>query len=128
MIFPKRVLIMIKRDVKFGKGKIKGMASFSRKYWDDGKLTTDADKILLKSEKRSFELATKDIKSVEFARHRTVKILKITMQNDDYYFISSIPMELSTLGIDMQDFANIWADAERKNERLYTALQEFLNP
>ncbi|MFX0077537.1 MAG: hypothetical protein ACFE96_18995 [Candidatus Hermodarchaeota archaeon] len=119
---------MIRRDVKFGKGKIKGIASFSRKYWDDGKLTTNADKIILKGKKTSFELATKDIKDVEFAKHRTVKILKITMQNGDYYFISSIPDKISTLGIDMQEFADIWADAERKNERLYTALQEFLNP
>lgn len=119
---------MIRRDVKFGKGKIKGIASFSRKYWDDGKLTTNADKILLRSEKRSFELVTKEIKSLEFAKHRAVKILKITMQNDDYYYVSSIPMKISSLGIDMEDFRDIWADAEAKNERLYTALQEFLNP
>lgn len=119
---------MIKRDVMFGKGKIKGIASFSRKYWDDGKLTTNADKILLKGKKTSFELATKDIKSVEFAKRRMIKILKITMQNDDYYFVSGSPPKVAKITYDEDDFRFIEAQVEAANERLYTALQEFLNP
>lgn len=118
---------MIRRDVKFGKGEIKGLIAFSRKYWDDGKLTTNADKILLQSKKTSFELATKDIKSVEFARHRTVKILKITMQNDDYYFVTSIIEEPARGGADSAYFIYMEREKGSKNEKLYTALQEFLN-
>jgi hypothetical protein len=70
---------MIKHDLMFGKGKIKGIASFSRKYWDEGKFPTNADKILLKGKKNSFKLATKDIKSVEFAKRRITKIPNTTM-------------------------------------------------
>jgi len=119
---------MIRRDVKFGKGKIKGLVAFSRKYWDDGKLTTNADKILLKGKKSSFELATKDIKSVEIVKHRTIKILKITMQNDNDYFVSSIPEEPAMLTADNDYFMFLEQDTERKNQSLYTALQEFLKP
>jgi hypothetical protein len=119
---------MIRRDVKFGKGKIKGIASFSRKYWDNGKLMTNADKIFLKGKKTSFELATKDIISVEIAKHRMIKILKITMQNDDYYNVSSIVEEPAVLVADEDYFRRIEAETEAANERLYVALNEFLNP
>jgi len=120
---------MIRRDVNFGKGKIKGLVTISRKYWDIGKLTTNADKILLKGNKTSFELATKEIKSVEIVTHRTLKILKITMHNEDHYHVSSIPEEPAAMGADPNDyFMFLEQDTERKNERLLTALQEFLNP
>lgn len=119
---------MIRRDVNFGKGKIKGLATISRKYWDEGKLTTNSDKILLKGKKSSFELATGDVRSVEIIKHRTIKMIKITMHNDDYYHISSIPEDF-TMGMDQDDyFLHIKSDVERKNERLFSALQEFLNP
>ena len=118
---------MIKRDVNFGKGKIKGIASISRKYWDKGKLTTNADKILFKGKKSSFEININEVRNIELVRHRTFKVIKIIMHNDDYYHVSSIPDEIS--GGDAEQYlAEIAADVKAKNKSLYNALQQFLNP
>ena len=51
------------------------------------------------------------------------------MHNEDFYHVSSIPEEPAAMGADPNDyFMFLEQDTERKNERLYTALQEFLNP
>ncbi len=118
---------MIKYDVHFGKGKIKGIATISRKYWDKGELTTNADKILFKGKKSSIEIVINEIRNIEFVRHRHFKVIKITMGNDDYYHISSIPDEIS--GGDAEQYLEeIEADVKAKNKSLYNALQKFLNP
>lgn len=118
---------MIKRDVHFGKGKIKGIASISRKYWDKGQLTTNVENILFKGKKSSFEINVNEIRNIELVRHRTFKVIKITLHNDDYYNISSIPDEIS--GGDAESYlAEIEADVKAKNKSLYNALQQFLNP
>ena len=120
---------MIKRDVHFGKGKIKGIATISRKYWDKGKLTTNADKILLKGKKSSIEIVINEVRNIELVRHRHFKVIKINMGNDDYYHISSIPDEISMPGMDQEAwFAEMEADVKEKNKSLYNALQQFLNP
>ena len=120
---------MIKRDVNFGKGKIKGIASISRKYWDKGKLTTNADKILFKGKKSSFEININEVRNIELVRRRTFKVIKIIMHNNDYYHVSSIPDEISMPGMDEEAwFAEIYADVKEKNKSLYNALQQFLNP
>jgi len=120
---------LIKRDVNFGKGKIKGLAAISRKYWDEGKLTTNQDKILLSGKKSSFEIATKDIISVELVKHRTFKVIRITLHNDEFYHVSSIPEEFTMSADDVDDWiTDIQADVEKKNLSLYNALHLFLNP
>ena len=119
---------MIERDVNFGKGKIKGIASISRKYWDKGKLTTDADEILFKGKKSTFEINKNEIRNIELVRHRTFKVIKIMMENNDYYHISCIPDEPSMREMDEEYFAEIYADVKAKNERLHNDLQRFLNP
>jgi len=119
---------LIKRDVNFGKGKIKGIASISRKYWDKGKLTTNADKILLKGKKSSIEIVINEVKNIELVRRRTFKVIKITMRNDDYYHISFSPDENVSRGMAEQYFEEIEAEVKAQNKILYNALQQFLNP
>ena len=118
---------MIERDVNFGKGKIKGFVSISRKYWDKGVLTTNADKILFKGKKTSFEFNVNDVRSIELVRHRTFKVIKITLHNDDYYHISCVPDKI--VGGDAEQYLEeIDADVRAKNKRLFSDLQQFLNP
>ena len=118
---------MIECDVNFGKGKIKGFVSISRKYWDKGALTTNADKILFKGKKSSYEININDLREIELVRHRTFKVIKITMHNDDYYHISCVPDEIS--GGDAEQYLEeIAADVRAKNKHLYSQLQRFLNP
>ena len=118
---------MIKHDVNFGKGKIKGFATISRKYWDKGKLTTNADNILFNGKKSSYKININEVRNIERVRHRTFKVIKITLHNDDYYHISSIPDE--TAGGDAEQYlAEIEEDVKAKNKSLYNTLQQFLNP
>jgi len=120
---------LINRDVNFGKGKIKGISAISRKYWDKGKLTTNADKILFKGKKSSIEIVINEVRNIERVRRRTFKVIRITMRNDDYYHISCIPDEISMAGMDEEAWlADITADVKAKNKSLYNALQQFLNP
>ena len=121
---------MIERDVNFGKGKIKGIVAISRKYWDKGKLTTNADKIYFKGKKRSYEININEVRDIELVRHRVFKVIKITLHNNDYYHISCIPDKIPGWGIDAGDgyFAEIAGDVKAKNERLHNDLQQFLNP
>ena len=119
---------MIKSDVNFGKGKIKGIATISRKYWDKGKLTTNADKILFKGKKSSIEIVTSEVRNIELVRHRTFKVIKITLQNDDYYHISFSPGENVSRGMAEQYLREIEAEVKAQNKILYNALQKFLNP
>ena len=119
---------MIKRDVHFGKGKIKGIATISRKYWDKGKLTTNADKILFKGKKSSIEIVINEVRNIELVRHRHFKVIKITMGNDDYYHISSIPDKNVSRGMGEQYLEEIEAEVKAQNKSLYNALQQFTNP
>jgi len=119
---------LLKRDVNFGKGKIKGIASISRKYWDKGVLTTNADKILLKGKKSSIEIVINEVKNIELVRRRTFKVIKITMRNDDYYHISFSPDENVSRGMAEQYLEEIEAEVKAQNKILYNALQQFLNP
>jgi hypothetical protein len=119
---------LIKSDVNFGKGKIKGIASISRKYWDKGALTTNVDKILLKGEKTSFELNINEVRSIERVRHRTFKVIKITMHNDDYYHVSHRPDENISRGRAEQYLEEIVDEVKAYNKVLYNKLQQFLNP
>jgi hypothetical protein len=49
------------------------------------------------------------------------------MQNDDYYFVTSIIEEPARGGADSAYFIYMEREKGSKNEKLYTALQEFLN-
>lgn len=119
---------MIKRDVNFCKGKIKGLVAISRKYWDKGKLTTNNENILLKGKKSTFEIAINDIKDIELVRRRTFKVLKIIMHYDDFYHVSCIPDKTAAPGGDtMEWIAEMTGEVIAKNEKLYNDLQKLLN-
>lgn len=118
-----RCKFMISDRVYFGKGKIKGIVAISRKYWDEGTLSSNKDKLIFSGEKSTTEIPISDIKTMELVKHRTFKVIKITKLNDEFYHISSVPQ----FNQYDPDFSEISEDVKRQNKALYNAIDRFLN-
>lgn len=114
---------MISDRVYLGKGKIKGIVAISRKYWDEGTLSSNKDKLIFSGEKSTTEIPISDIKTMELVKHRTFKVIKITKLNDEFYHISSVPQ----FNQYDPDFSEISEDVKRQNKALYNAIDRFLN-
>ena len=118
---------MVSDKVYFGKGKIKGLAAISRKYWDEGDLSSSEDRLLFIGNKASTEILKAEIRSVELVSHRTFKVIRITKHNDEFYHISSVPETSSpeTFHADT-DFSYAEQDVKRQNKVLYDTINRFL--
>jgi len=115
---------MISDRVYFGKGKIKGIVAISRKYWDEGTLSSNNKDKLFSGEKSTTEIPISDIKTMVLVKHRTFKVIKITKHNDEFYHISSVPQ----FNQYDPDFSEIATDVKIQNQALYKAIDRFLNP
>ena len=121
---------MIDDNVYFGKGKIKGIAMISKKYWDEGNLSTDENNLHFKGKKGSAILAKSQVKSVEMVRRRMFKVIRITMQTDEFYHICAISdfkYEGYTYEDPDEEFSSIEADVKLKNKGLFKNPNKFLN-
>ncbi|MBA7627059.1 hypothetical protein ES703_34520 [subsurface metagenome] len=121
---------MIDDNVYFGKGKIKGIAMISKKYWDEGNLSTDENNLHFKGNKGSAILAKSQVKSVEMVRRRRFKVIRITMQTDEFYHICAVS-DFTYQGYTYEDpdeeFSSIEADVKLKNKGLFKTINKFLN-
>ena len=119
---------MINYRVYFGKGKIKGIVAISRKYWDEGDLSFNEDKILFNGERVSTEILKAEIKSVNLVKHRVFKVIRITKHNDEFYHISSVPDIYTPETFDPEtDFSYAEQVVKRQNKVLYNEIEQFLN-
>lgn len=114
---------MIDDNVYFGKGKIKGIALISKKYWDEGNLSTDDNNLHFKGNKGSAILAKTQVKSVEMVSRRGFKVIRITMQTGEFYHVTSFPK----LTYQAEDFSAITGEAELQNKKIFNVIKQFLN-
>jgi hypothetical protein len=119
---------MVSDRVYFGKGKIKGIVAISRKYWDNGNISSVDDKLIFSGDKGSTEILKADIKSVEMVKHRAFKVIRITKNNGDFYHICSIPRGFAlTAYTASEDFSGAAQDVKRQNKVLFDTINIFLN-
>ena len=121
---------MIDDNVYFNKGKIKGIATISKKYWDEGNLSTDDNNLHFNGKKGSTILVKTQVKSVEMVKRRSFKVIRITMQTDEFYHICAIS-DLKYEGLTYEDpdveFKAIASDIKFNNTRILKLLNKFLN-
>ena len=121
---------MIDDNVYFGKGKIKGIAMISKKYWDEGNLSTDENNLHFNGKKGSAILVKTQVKSVEMVKRRGFKVIRITMQTGEFYHICAVS-DLTYQGYTYEDpdeeFSAIEADVKLQNKGLFKMLNKFLN-
>ena len=111
---------MINDRVYFGKGEIRVVVAISRKYWDEGNISINVEKILFIGRKGVTEIPLSEIRSAKMVSHRIFKVIRATKHNDEFYHITSVPQ--TSYG----NIADTNLAAKRQNEVLYNAIDHFL--